>query len=40
VLYRNMGRTEEADRELSAFQELEKVHSVLNKALEEAHPSN
>jgi tetratricopeptide (TPR) repeat protein len=40
VLYRNMGRTQEADRELSAFQELEKVHSVLNKALEEAHPSN
>jgi Flp pilus assembly protein TadD len=40
VLYRNMGRTQEADRELSAFQELEKVQSVLNKTLEEAHPSN
>jgi protein O-GlcNAc transferase len=40
VLYRSMGQSEEADRELAAFQELEKVQSQLQKALHPELPSN
>lgn len=40
VLYRSMGQNQEADRELSAFQELEKVQSQLQKALQQVPPSN
>lgn len=40
VLYRSMGRNLEADRELAAFQELEKVQSVVQKALQQTPPSN
>ena len=40
VLYRGMGQNQEADRELSAFQELEKVQSQLQKALQPTPPSN
>jgi tetratricopeptide (TPR) repeat protein len=39
VLYRSLGQNEEADRELSAFQELEKVQSQLQKALQQVPPS-
>jgi len=40
VLYRSLGQNQEADRELSAFQELEKVQSQLQKALQQVPPSN
>lgn len=40
VLYRSMGQNQQADRELSAFQELEKVQSQLQKALQQVPPSN
>jgi Flp pilus assembly protein TadD len=34
VLYREMGRKEDADRELKAFEELHKVQSQLQQALQ------
>ena len=40
VLYRGMGQNQEAEKELSAFQELEKVQSQLQKALHPELPSN
>ena len=40
VLYRSMGQNQEADRELSAFQELDKVQSQLQRALHPELPSN
>lgn len=40
VLYRSLGQNQEADRELSAFQELEKIQSQLQKTLQQVPPSN
>jgi len=40
VLYRGMGQNQEADRELSAFQELDRVQKQLQKALHPELPSN
>lgn len=40
VLYRSLGQNQDADRELSAFQELEKVQSQRQKALQQVPPSN
>jgi tetratricopeptide (TPR) repeat protein len=40
VLYRSLGQIQEADRELAAFQELQKVQNQLQKALQQAPPSN
>jgi len=39
VLYRGMGQTQEADRELSAFRELDKVQNQLQKGLRPDLPS-
>ena len=38
ILYRSMGRNEEADRELSAFRELDTVRNHLQKALQQESP--
>lgn len=40
VLYRSLGQDQEADRELAAFQELEKVQNQLQKAMQRVPPSN
>jgi tetratricopeptide (TPR) repeat protein len=40
VLYRSLGQNQEADRELAAFQELEKVQNQLQKAMQRVPPSN
>jgi tetratricopeptide (TPR) repeat protein len=40
VLYRSMGRSQDAEREMSAFRELEKIQSQLQKALLQAPSSN
>ena len=40
VLYRRLGKKEDAERELAAFQELEKVQHQVQKALQQGPPSN